>query len=68
MQTIEISRKPGRVAKPKHEWWKTLIRFPPGTDERIKAVLLEDEPDQTTFIRLAVERELSRREGEGEAE
>lgn len=36
-------------------------RFPPGTFERIEAVLTEDE-DRTDFVRAAVERELKRRE------
>ncbi len=36
-------------------------RFPPGTFDRIEAVL-EDGEDRTTFVRAAVERELKRRE------
>jgi hypothetical protein len=36
-------------------------RFPEGTFERIGAVLENDE-DRTDFVRLAVERELRRRE------
>lgn len=36
-------------------------RFPEGTRERIKAVLEEKEP-MAEFIRLAVEKELNRRE------
>lgn len=36
-------------------------RFPEGTFERIEAVL-EDSEDRTDFVRVAVERELKRRE------
>jgi hypothetical protein len=36
-------------------------RFPEGTFERIEAVL-EDYEDRTEFVRVAVERELNRRE------
>lgn len=36
-------------------------RFPAGTFDRIEAVLEEPE-DRTDFVRLAVERELKRRE------
>ena len=36
-------------------------RFPEGTFERIEAVLDEEE-DRTDFVRVAVERELKRRE------
>lgn len=36
-------------------------RFPPGTFDRIAAVLTEKE-DRTDFVREAVERELRRRE------
>ena len=35
-------------------------RFPPGTFDRIEAVLTEDE-DRTDFVRAAVEREIKRR-------
>jgi len=36
-------------------------RFPDGTFDRIEAVL-EDSEDRTDFVRVAVERELKRRE------
>ena len=36
-------------------------RFPEGTFDRIEAVL-EDSEDRTDFLRVAVERELKRRE------
>lgn len=36
-------------------------RFPKGTFDRIEAVL-EDSEDRTEFVRVAVERELKRRE------
>jgi len=36
-------------------------RFPEGTFDRIEAVL-EDSEDRTEFVRVAVERELKRRE------
>lgn len=36
-------------------------RFPEGTFERIEAVL-EDSEDRTDFVRVAVEKELKRRE------
>lgn len=36
-------------------------RFPPGTFDRIQAVL-DDGEDRTAFVREAVERELKRRE------
>ncbi len=54
------------MAKPKHEWWKILVRFPVGMDERIRAVLQGNEPDATHFIREAVEREVKRREAAAE--
>jgi hypothetical protein len=38
-----------------------LARFPEGTFERIAAVLRDGE-DRTEFVRVAVERELKRRE------
>lgn len=38
-----------------------VAKFPHGTFERI-AVALEEEEDRTDFIRLAVERELKRRQ------
>ncbi len=62
MQALEISRKPRRVAKPKNEWEHLPLRLRPGTLARIAVVLADDEPDRTTFIRAAVERELARRE------
>ena len=40
---------------------QTMARFPDGTLERIKGVLMEGEK-QSDFIRLAVERELEKRE------
>ena len=54
----------------KMEWPdKCIAPFPDKTFERIAEVLAEGE-DRTTFIRLAVERELRRREqketGDGE--
>lgn len=49
----------------KMEWPdKAIAPLPAKTFDRIKAVLTEGET-RTDFIRLAVERELSRREGEG---
>ena len=40
---------------------QTMARFPDGTLERIREVLLQNEK-QSDFIRHAVERELERRE------
>jgi hypothetical protein len=39
-------------------------RFPEGTFDRIEAVL-EDSEDRTDFVRVAVEKELKRRERKG---
>lgn len=57
----EISRSTRRVARPKNEHEPVLIRFVPGTRERIKAVLAEGE-DNAGFVRSAVDREIRRRE------
>lgn len=54
-------RKMGR----KKLWADDMVaRFPEGTFERIKAVLVGKE-DRTDFVREAVERELKRRERSG---
>ena len=53
------STKAGRPRK----WAQDMVaRFPPGTFERIKQVIEQNE-DRTDFVRAAVERELRRRYG-----
>jgi len=54
MRKIDMGRK--------KMWAEDMqARFPEGTFERIEAVL-EDSEDRTDFVRVAVERELKRRE------
>jgi hypothetical protein len=49
----------------KKRWSEDMqARFPEGTFERVEAVLDENE-DRTDFVRVAVERELERRERRG---
>ena len=56
-----ISVNPTRMGR-KKLWAEDMVaRFPEGTFERIKAVLVGKE-DRTDFVREAVERELKRRE------
>lgn len=57
----EISRSSRRVAKPKNEHEPVYIRFVPGTRDRVRAVLTEDE-DHASFVRSAVDAEVKRRE------
>ena len=57
----EISRPKHRMARPKNEHEPVLIRFAPGTKERVRAVLGEGE-DHASFVRLAVDKEVRRRE------
>lgn len=49
------------MVRPKRIWEKRLIRFEPGTQDRIEAVL-EPGEDRANFIRQAVETEIKRRE------
>lgn len=60
LTNLEISRTSRRVARPKNDHEPVLIRFVPGTRERIKAVLTEGE-DNAHFVRLAVDKEIKRR-------
>lgn len=61
LQTKVISDIPARVGR-KRRWAEDMqARFPDGTFARISAVLKEGE-DRTDFVRIAVERELRRRE------
>lgn len=61
LQTKVISDIPARVGR-KKRWAEDMqARFPDGTFARISAVLKEGE-DRTDFVRIAVERELKRRE------
>ena len=54
MRKIDMGRK--------KMWAEDMqARFPEGTFDRIEAVL-EDSEDRTEFVRVAVERELKRRE------
>lgn len=57
----EISRPLRRVAKPKNEHEPVLIRFVPGTRDRVRAVLREGE-DHASFVRAAVDAEVRKRE------
>ncbi len=57
----EISRPKRRMARPKNEHEPVLIRFVPGTKERVRAVLEEGE-DHASFVRKAVDKEVRRRE------
>lgn len=59
----EISRPLRRVAKPKNEHEPVLIRFVPGTRDRVRAVLRKDE-DHASFVRAAVDEKIKRRERE----
>lgn len=57
-----VSGTHGRVGR-KRRWSEDMqARFPEGTFERIARVL-EPGEDRTDFVRDAVEREISRREG-----
>jgi hypothetical protein len=56
----EISRPKRRMARPKNEHEPVLIRFVPGTKERVRAVLEEGE-DHASFVRAAVDKEIARR-------
>lgn len=49
------------MARPKNEHEPVLIRFVPGTKERVKAVL-EDGEDHASFVRAAVDEKIARRE------
>ena len=53
--------KRARVGRPRLWAEDMQARFPEGTFDRIEAVLEESE-DRTDFVRVAVERELKRRE------
>ncbi len=61
----EILRPPKRAGVGRKKRWSEDMqaRFPEGTFERIQAVL-DDGEDRTDLIRVAVERELTRREKE----
>lgn len=48
------------MARPKNEHEPVLIRFVPGTKERVRAVLEEDE-DHASFVRSAVDEKIARR-------
>jgi len=53
--------KKKRMGRPR-QWAEDMVaRFPTGTFKRIEAAL-DDEEDRTDFVRVAVERELQRRE------
>lgn len=56
----EISRPTRRMARPKNEHEPVLIRFRPGTMERVDAVLMEQET-RADFVRQAVEDALKKR-------
>lgn len=56
----EISRSTRRMARPKNEHEPVLIRFVPGTKERVRAVLEEGE-DHASFVRAAVDEKIARR-------
>lgn len=56
----EISRPSRRVSRPKNEHEPVLIRFTPGTRERVKAVLSEGE-DHASFVRAAVDERIASR-------
>ncbi len=58
----EISPSSRRVARPKKKHEPVLIRFVPGTRDRVYAVLVEGE-DHASFVRAAVEAELTRARG-----
>jgi len=57
----EISRSSRKMSRPKNDHEPVLIRFQPGTRDRIRASLREGE-DNASFVRLAVDAELKRRE------
>lgn len=61
LTTSEISRSSQRMARPKNEFEKVLLRLIPETKARIAAVLQDDE-DHAHFMRSAIEAELKRRE------
>lgn len=56
----EISRSSRRMARPKNEHEPVLIRFVPGTKDRVRAVLEEGE-DHASFVRAAVDEKIARR-------
>lgn len=56
----EISRSTRRMSRPKNEHEPVLIRFVPGTKERVRAVLEEGE-DHASFVRAAVDEKIARR-------
>lgn len=60
---IPVASMPRPMGRPRinGEDEKVTARFPEGTLERIKAVLRPKEP-QSEFMRVAIERELQRRE------
>jgi hypothetical protein len=61
----QMTETPRRMGRKKLFHEKRLVKFREGTGERIDAVLEERNgrrEDRTDFIRLAVERELERRE------
>lgn len=49
------------MARPKNDHEPVLIRFVPGTRDRIKAVLVEGE-DNASFVRAVVEKAIAQRE------
>lgn len=57
----EISRSSRRMARPKSDFEKVLLRLIPETKARIAAVLREGE-DHAHFMRSAIDAELKRRE------
>ncbi len=56
----EISRPSRRMSRPKNEHEPVLIRFRPGTMDRIDTVLLQPET-RADFVRQAVEDALKKR-------
>jgi hypothetical protein len=60
LTATEISRSSRRMSRPKREWEKVLIRFDPGTGQRVHAVLEGDE-DHASFVRAAVDEKIARR-------
>lgn len=59
----EFPHKPKRLGRPQQWAERTPVRFAEGTFGRITMVLRDDE-DRSDFIRLAVNREVERREAE----
>lgn len=60
LTATEISRSCRRMSRPKNEHEPVLIRFVPGTKDRVRAVLGEGE-DHASFVRQAVDKEVARR-------